>query len=585
MTLEKMNHAFTAPRRLSNAVSRLKKCAAYFLALWSLSDRLASVNAAEPRIVNIYNFIRNSDYRLKDSEEVMFDCTRRQIECLKSANLSATWALQYDALINPRYQKLLKDQLSPRDEIAAWWEIPQPLAEKAGIKWSGRHEWDPAANVGFSPGYNPYERRKLVDVYMDDFKAIFGRYPRTVGSWFIDEVTLQYMEEKYGIVASCNCKDQIGTDFYTLWGGYWNQAYYPSRLNSYMPAQTRAGQIDVPVFRMLGSDPIYQHGTTPGLQSLEPVYRHAGGSPRWVAWFMNNLIQNPSLEFGYTQAGQENSFGWEAMNGGLTNQIKLFAAQAKSGLIQVETLEQTGRWFRKKFRVTPATSVVVLDDWKDQGRKTVWYDSRFYRFNILWEKGAFFVRDIHCFNEDVVSPTHTAPLKETSLVYETLPVVDWAFWSDSGHKPAGMFPVLISGDGGSSPLVPKDAPVVKEKNSRELSIEQSLQGGGTLSVLCAEDRLNFNCFDEKGKPMKWAWNIVGGDRLNLMVTRVSPGFIAYHHSSVDYRLKFEPGAGSCRRLEDGIQLMPNNAGKLVVLFDTSSGGSAAGNHDSALIKE
>ena len=28
-----------------------------------------------------------------------------------------------------------------------------------------------------------------------------------------------------------------GTDGYTLWGGYWNQAYYPSRLNSYMPAQ------------------------------------------------------------------------------------------------------------------------------------------------------------------------------------------------------------------------------------------------------------------------------------------------------------------------------------------------------------
>lgn len=29
-----------------------------------------------------------------------------------------------------------------------------------------------------------------------------------------------------------------------------------------MPAQTREGQIPVPVFRMLGSDPIYQYGTT-----------------------------------------------------------------------------------------------------------------------------------------------------------------------------------------------------------------------------------------------------------------------------------------------------------------------------------
>jgi hypothetical protein len=140
-------------------------------------------------------------------------------------------------------------------------DSPGRWLKRPVLKWRGDHEWDSAANVGFSPGYTPAERRQLVDVYMADFKAIFGYYPRTVGSWYIDEVTLAYMVERYGIVASCNCKDQIGTDGYTLWGGYWNQAYYPSRLNAYMPAQTQAGQINVPIFRMLGSDPIYQYGT------------------------------------------------------------------------------------------------------------------------------------------------------------------------------------------------------------------------------------------------------------------------------------------------------------------------------------
>src|SRR5690606_1665711 len=119
----------------------------------------------------IYNFIRNSDFRLKDSEKVLFDCTRRQIDLLKQYKLPATWALQYDALINPLYPELLKTQLGTNDEIAAWWEIPEPLAKKAGIPWRGEHEWDPVANVGFSPGYTPDQRRKLVDVYMADFKA------------------------------------------------------------------------------------------------------------------------------------------------------------------------------------------------------------------------------------------------------------------------------------------------------------------------------------------------------------------------------------------------------------------------------
>src|ERR1022692_2839321 len=111
------------------------------------------------------------------------------------------------------------------------------------------------------------------------------------------EITVDNRVSPYGIRTSSTCKDQVGTDGYTLWGGYWNQAYYPSRLNAYMPAQTRAGQIDVPIFRMLGSDPIYQHGTTPGIWTLEPVYPQAGGSADWVAWFMDNLIHQPSLAF------------------------------------------------------------------------------------------------------------------------------------------------------------------------------------------------------------------------------------------------------------------------------------------------
>ena len=86
---------------------------------------------------------------------------------------------------------------------------------------------------GWSIGYDTETRERLCDVYMDKFKEIFGEYPKSVGSWFIDAETLAYFYEKYGIEASCNCRDQIGTDGYTLWGGYWNGAYYPSRQNAF----------------------------------------------------------------------------------------------------------------------------------------------------------------------------------------------------------------------------------------------------------------------------------------------------------------------------------------------------------------
>lgn len=530
-----------------------------------LVDPAQSADASEPRIVNIYNFVRNSDYRVPHSEDVLYEATRQEIQLIKQAELPATWALQYDALINPRYQKLFKEQLGTNDEIAAWWEIPRPLAEKAGLKWRGQHEWDPAADVGFAPGYTPEERRKLVDVYMADFKAIFGYYPRTAGSWFIDEVTLAYMGERYGIVASCNCKDQVGTDGYTLWGGYWNQAYYPSRLNSYMPAQTKSGQIDVPIFRMLGSDPIYQHGTTPGMWTLEPVYPEAGGSADWVAWFMNNLIHQPSLAFGFAQAGQENSFGWEAMRTGLTLQVALLASQARAGEIQVMTLADAGQWFRRNFALTPPTSVVCLNDWKHQNRKTVWYNSRFYRINLLWQDGGFFVRDLHCFDEHLVSPTHDTALTNTSLEYGTLPVMDGARWS--GTEKAGIWPVLLSSDGKASPLALDGPPVVSELNATDLSIQQPLRGGGTFLIICAETNVTFTATDEQGKPLHWAWDLVGGTQQKSVVQAVTPNSIVYHFTGMKYQLSVPADMGSCQQLGNGaIRLSPNSAGKLVLIL-------------------
>ncbi len=221
--------------------------------------------------------------------------------------------------------------------------------------------------------------------------------------------------------------------------------------------------------------------------------------PRWVDWFVDNLVNQPSLAFAYTQAGQENSFGWEAMKDGLSYQIKLYSELAHAGMIKVETLEQSGNWFRKQFPLTPVTSVVALDDWKGHGRKTVWYDSRFYRLNILWGKDSFFIRDIHCFDESVVSPTHDIPLKETSLTYDTLPVVDWALWSDSGRIRAGMFPVLISADGMTSLMQPEGVPVVRALNSTDLSIIQPIKGGGVISIVCEEEKVTFNCVDRLGR--------------------------------------------------------------------------------------
>lgn len=443
-----------------------------------------------PKVVNIVNFIRQCEPRIEwITPDVLFETVVEQIALLKAYNLPGTFLLQYDALMEPRYPELLKSLNPDQFEIGAWWEIPQPLVENSGMVWRGRYPWDWHADVGFATGYSPSERELLIDTYMKDFQAIFGYYPKSVGSWFIDAHSLTYLSEKYGIIASCNCKDQIGTDGYTLWGGYWNQAYYPSKKNAYMPAQNPENQIPVPVFRMLGSDPIYQYdnglgSTVQRVVSLEPVYKLGGGNADWCNWFYKQLVEGASMAFGYTQTGQENSFTWKAMGPGYEIQMPIVSQLQKEGKVRVETLAESGQWFKENFPVTPATSVTVLEDHSDKDLKTVWFNCRYYRANLLWDKGNLRFRDIHIFDESLSSDYLLAKGTSTSCNYYTLPFLDGFVWSTkdsiaglrfySGRK--GEETELIGGD-----------PVVDDSYKDQLIIDWPLRKPeGSLRIVFSE---------------------------------------------------------------------------------------------------
>ena len=118
-----------------------------------------------PRIVNIINFIRYTEPRSEEiTEQVLYETVRSQAEDLRSKNLIGTYLLQYDALIDPSYQALMKEELERGCEVGAWWEITKPHIEAADYSWRGRFPWDWHANVGFSVGYTQEERERLVEV-------------------------------------------------------------------------------------------------------------------------------------------------------------------------------------------------------------------------------------------------------------------------------------------------------------------------------------------------------------------------------------------------------------------------------------
>lgn len=500
-------------------------------------------SAAAPRIINIINFIRQTDYWVENADSLLYETVCEQVKLVNKYDLPATFLLQYDALINPLYQDLLKSKLNDHSEISAWWELTQPQIEAAGIKWRGEHSWVSHANIAFSTGYTKEERERLVDVYMAKFKEIFGTYPKSVGSWFIDAHTLGYMYDKYKIVASCNCKDQVGTDGYTLWGGYWNQAYYPSRVNAYMPAQTEEGQIPVPIFRMLGSDPIYQYDDglgqeRQGVISLEPVYEKAGMDRRWVDYFLESIVNQPCLAFNYAQAGQENSFTWSNMSKGLEMQIPILDSLRKENKIRVETLGESGAWFKECFKVTPPTAVTTLTDVRGEGNKTVWFNSRYYRANLLWERGTFRFRDIHLFDEGYKSAYLEKPGDGNQFLFYTLPVVDGFMWSE-GLDRAGLRIVRLDKDGDKEELT-LDHPVVTEIGKDTLVVSAEDSKGHPFKITFYETRFEVAALSKEAD-LSWALELKVAAGKELPFTVIEDKAVNASFDGFNYVITCEKG--------------------------------------------
>lgn len=512
-----------------------------------------------PRVVNVINFIRLTEPRRYEhpslnwiSDTVLYETVESQIDLMNKYGIKGSFLLQYDALIQPHYQKLLKEKPIEGTEIGAWWEITEPHVKDAGIKWRGRYPWDWYANVGFSTGYTQQEREKLVDVYMAKFKEIFGEYPKSVGSWFIDAHSLAYMRDKYGIEASAACRDQIGTDGYNLWGGYWQGGYYPSRKNFYIPAQTKGNQIDVPVFRLLGSDPIAQYdcglgGKHQAVVTLEPVYGNAGGNPAWIDWFFEKMIYDPAMNLSYFQAGQENMFTWRSMRKGLEYQFPALARLAKKGDIRLETLGETGRAFSAAHTMTPPSAISAMNGFgADSLDRTVWFNSKNYRLNLMWEGERMFVRDIHLFDENQESLYLNTPCTTDYCHYWTLPVVDGNVWSNDSVRGALRF-YRVMPDGSSEEM--KFGEPVMSNDGKTLTVSVPVVGADADMIITLDEaRAAFALRGHNGDKgeTRWYAALEHAPSAALPFNKVSPARVEGSYNGYGYSFGVQDGvfAGS-----------------------------------------
>ena len=421
-------------------------------------------------VVNIYNFIRKAHTDLGEFIPDDFETIRNQLILMKQYGLPGTYALKHDALTDPNYQALLKDYLDENDEISAWWEISSELCRRAGVGFRDsrqEEEYDDRVDSAYSLGYAPEDRKKLVDAYMADFYAVFGKYPKTIGSWVLDNVTISYAAEKYGIVGACICRDQLGTDGFTLWGGYPNGMYFPSKKNIFIPAQTEENQLKVPVFRLLGPDPIYnfEADARDGLQgvySLEPAWL-PGRDPKFISWIFSCITDEDSLGIGYAQVGQENNFLWENIRPGFEPQLKHVMELQKQGKVRIESMANSAEWFAKQYRITPPLSYQAKTDWIEGSDITAQnYASCNYRVSLLGEGNCLRIRELFQYREAYPSRYLNAPMKDTKSFFDALPVLFPQIWG--GIKDRAF--IRLADENGAEPTGTVIYDVVNDRTAR-----------------------------------------------------------------------------------------------------------------------
>lgn len=508
-------------------------------------------------IANIINFARACEPRSED-DSYLLPTLREELELCKRCSFRSTVLLQYDALVTPAYPDLLRSGYDV--EIGLWLEIVQPLAEAAGLVWQGRYPWDWDIRVNFLSAYTVEERVAMIDAAFDTFKRIFGSYPKVAGCWSIDSFSLDYIERTYGLSAFCVCKEQYGTDGITVWGGPYTGGYYPSKKNAVVPAREKQNQIGIPMFRMLGPDPVDQYDLGLGspeqdqkVCSLEPVYEFGGGDPDWVDWFFKENYNGKSLSLAYAQFGQENSFDWVNISKGLPMQFEKLKEKADSGEIILQTLGETGEEFKRRFALTPPNSTCADSDSDNTGRKTAWYYSRYYRVNIMFDKNRAWIRDLQLYSDDYAEPHLYQRNTDTRCGTFALPVMD-GFRFSKGSVRAGIY--LDSPDSASfeSSVSGDDTLCAVWGDVTFTAAESSFSVQCALPGFC----LRFVTADVDTVP----YREVKGSSLEMT-------FRDFTLAAFDYSLRLS--AGRFERTENGIAVFPDETGAITFDFGIKNG--------------
>ena len=260
------------------------------------------------------------------------------------------------------------------------------------------------------------DKRKIVDEVFGKFYAVFGFYPTSTGSYYMDAELVNYIKEKYPMVkaAVATCWEEgpkaywnANNSWYTLMdGGPWNP-WIPSKRNIHCIASNEADDIGIVAIPHLSRDlmavfdgPGSYYGTHP-----QNILRGMVYEDRELPYFKNIVDQYRAMakyNRGYAYNMMFVGPGWMSKSGRWEADYALLLKSYQDGMAYYGELKQQGKLqdltmseFADVYRQDRPYTRPECTLWKDilygSKRQMFWYADPWMRFCLDMNQGGAMV--------------------------------------------------------------------------------------------------------------------------------------------------------------------------------------------------
>ena len=258
------------------------------------------------------------------------------------------------------------------------------------------------------------DKKRIVDDVFGKFHDIFGFYPESTGSYYLDAELTNYIKEQYpsvkGAIATCweegpKAYHTCNNSWYTLFdGGPW-APWIPSKQNTHAPAANEAEDSGIVAIPHLSRDLLACYdgnGSNFGTHPQNVLRGMIYDSKTWEYPYLYNLIDQYRAQEKYNNGyaynmmfvgpGWMNKLGrWEApyelLKKAYSDGCKYYGQLKKEGKLIDMTMAEFADYYRRKKTYTEPECALWRDILYGSDKQLFWYTDPYMRAGVNMDQG------------------------------------------------------------------------------------------------------------------------------------------------------------------------------------------------------